>query len=116
MDKANKLITTKSLEEDKLNWSYTSGTGFNFGSTKLTVERGYNTIITAETIEGHAGNEKYFWYTSTDKKNWTLQNKNNPYNNFSISLTDFDQYVYAELEDGSSQSGVAKIEARKWML
>ena len=113
VDKANKLITTKSLEEDKLNWSYTSGTGFNFGSTKLIVKRGYNTIITAETTEGNAENEKYFWYTSTDKKNWTLQNENNPYNNFSISLTDFDQYVYAELEDGSSQSGVAKIEARK---
>lgn len=113
VDKANKLITTKSLEEDKLNWSYTSGTGFNFGSTKLTVKRGYNTIITAETIEGHAGNEKYFWYTSTDKKNWTLQNENNPYNNFSITLTDFDQYVYAKLENGSSKSGVAKIEARK---
>lgn len=112
VDKANKLITTKSLEEDKLNWSY-SGTGFNFGSTKLTVKRGYNTIITAETIEGNAGNEKYFWYTSTDKKNWTLQNENNPYNNFSISLEDFDQYVYAVLKDGSSQSGVAKIEARK---
>lgn len=113
VDKANKLITTKSLEEDKLNWSYTSGTGFNFGSTKLIVKRGYNTIITAETTEGNAENEKYFWYTSTDKKNWTLQNENNPYNNFSISLTDFDQYVYAELEDGSSQSGVAKIDARR---
>lgn len=113
VDKANKLITTKSLEEDKLNWSYTSGTGFNFGSTKLIVKRGYNTIITAETTEGNAENEKYFWYTSTDKKNWTLQNENNPYNNFSISLKDYDQYVYAELEDGSSLSGVAKIEARK---
>lgn len=113
VDKANKFITTKSLEEDKLNWSYTSDTGFNFGSTKLIVKRGYNTIITAETTEGNAENEKYFWYTSTDKKNWTLQNEKNPYNNFSISLTDFDQYVYAELEDGSSQSGVAKIEARK---
>lgn len=113
VDKANKLITTKSLEEDKLNWSYTSDTGFNFGSTKLIVKRGYNTIITAETTEGNAENEKYFWYTSTDKKNWTLQNENNPYNNFSISLTDFDQYVYAVLKDGSSQSGVAKIEARK---
>lgn len=112
VDKANEFINKNPLVEDKLNWSY-SGTGFNFGSTKLTVKRGYNTIITAETIEGHAGNEKYFWYTSTDKKNWTLQNENNPYNNFSISLTDFDQYVYAELEDGSSQSGVAKIEARK---
>lgn len=113
VDKANKLITTKSLEEDKLNWSYTSDTGFNFGSTKLIVKRGYNTIITAETTEGNAENEKYFWYTSTDKKNWTLQNKKNPYNNFSISLTDFDQYVYAILEDGSSQSGVAKIDARR---
>ncbi len=108
----NQYISTNNFQ-DKLNWSYTSGTGFNFGSTKLTVKRGYNTIITAETIEGNAGNEKYLWYTSTDKKNWTLQNENNPYNNFSISLTDFDQYVYAKLEDGSSQSGVAKIEARK---
>lgn len=113
VDKANKLITTKSLEEDKLNWSYTSDTGFNFGSTKLIVKRGYNTIITAETTEGNAENEKYFWYTSSDKKNWTLQNENNAYNNFSISLEDFDQYVYAVLKDGSSQSGVAKIEARK---
>lgn len=108
----NQYISTNNFQ-DKLNWSYTSGTGFNFGSTKLTVKRGYNTIITAETIEGNAGNEKYFWYTSTDKKNWTLQNEKNPYNNFSISLEDFDQYVYAKLEDGSSQSGVAKIEARK---
>lgn len=113
VDKANEFINKNPLVQDKLNWSYTSGTGFNFGSTKLTVKRGYNTIITAETIEGNAENEKYFWYTSTDKKNWTLQNENNPYNNFSISLEDFDQYVYAVLEDVSSQSGVAKIEARK---
>lgn len=112
VDKANEFINKNPLVEDKLNWSY-SGTGFNFGSTKLTVKRDYNTIITAETIEGNAGNEKYFWYTSTDKKNWTLQNENNPYNNFSITLTDYDQYVYAKLEDGSSLSGVAKIEARK---
>lgn len=113
VDKANEFINKNPLVQDKLNWSYTSGTGFNFGSTKLTVKRGYNTIITAETVKGNAANEKYFWYTSTDKKNWTLQNENNPYNNFSISLEDFDQYVYAVLKDGSSQSGVAKIEARK---
>lgn len=112
VDKANEFINKNPLVEDKLNWSY-SGTGFNFGSTKLIVKRDYNTIITAETTEGNAGNEKYLWYTSTDKKNWTLQNEKNPYNNFSIPLTNFDQYVYAVLEDGSSQSGVAKIEARK---
>lgn len=114
VNKANEFIHKSANNfQDKLNWSYTSGTGFNFGSTKLIVKRGYNTIITAETVKGNAANEKYFWYTSTDKKNWTLQNENNPYNNFSISLTDFDQYVYAVLKDGSSQSGVAKIEARK---
>lgn len=112
VDKANEFINKNPLVEDKLNWSYSS-TGFNFGSTKLIVKRDYNTIITAETTEGNAGNEKYLWYTSTDKKNWTLQNEKNPYNNFSIPLTNFDQYVYAVLEDGSSQSGVAKIEARK---
>lgn len=108
----NQYISTNNFQ-DKLNWSYTSGTGFNFGSTKLIVKRDYNTIITAETTESNAGNEKYFWYTSTDKKNWTLQNENNPYNYFSISLKYYDQYVYAVLKDGSSQSGVAKIEARK---
>lgn len=113
VDKANEFINKNPLVEDKLNWSYTSGTGFNFGSTKLTVKRDYNTTITAETVKGNAGNEKYFWYTSTDKKNWTLQNENNPYNYFSISLKYYDQYVYAVLKDGSSQSGVAKIEARK---
>ena len=109
----NNLYISANNFQDKLNWSYTSGTGFNFGSTKLTVKRGYNTIITAETIEGNAAKEKYFWYTSSDKKNWTLQNENNAYNGFSILLEDYDQYVYALLEDGSSQSGVAKIDARK---
>ena len=109
----NNLYISANNFQDKLNWSYTSGTGFNFGSTKLTVKRGYNTTITAETIEGNAAKEKYFWYTSSDKKNWTLQNENNAYNDFSILLEDYDQYVYALLEDGSSQSGVAKIDARK---
>ena len=109
----NNLYISANNFQDKLNWSYTSGTGFNFGSTKLTVKRGYTTIITAETVKGNAENEKYFWYTSSDKKNWTLQNENNAYNDFSISLEEFDQYVYAVLEDGSSQSGVAKIDARK---
>lgn len=109
----NNLYISTNNFQDKLNWSYTIGKGFNFGSTKLTVKRDYNTIITAETVKGNAANEKYFWYTSTDKKNWTLQNENNAYNNFSISLEYYDQFVYALLEDGSSQSGVAKIDARK---
>lgn len=47
----NNLYISANNFQDKLNWSYTPGTGFNFGSTKLTVKRGYNTTITAETIE-----------------------------------------------------------------
>ena len=109
----NNLYLSANNMEDKLNWSYKAGTGLSFGTTYLTVKRGTPTIITAETTPDNAANEKYFWYTSTDKKNWTLQNENNPYNDFCISLTDFDQYVYAILEDGSSQSGMAKIDARR---
>lgn len=106
----NQYISTNNFQ-DKLNWSYTFGTGFNFGSTKLTVKRGYNTIITAETIEGNAANEKYFWYTSADKKIWELQNKDTASNPFTLPRKDYDQYVYAELADGSSRSGIIKIEA-----
>ena len=109
----NNLYISANNFQDKLNWSYSVGTGFSFNSTKLTVKRGSTTIITAETVKGNAENEKYFWYTSTDKKNWTLQNENNAYNNFSLALKDYDQYVYAVLSDGSSQSGVAMIEARR---
>ena len=107
----NNLYISTNNFQDKLNWSYTFGTGFNFGSTKLTVKRGYNTIITAETIEGNAANEKYFWYTSADKKIWELQNKDTASNPFTLPRKDYDQYVYAELADGSSRSGIIKIEA-----
>ena len=109
----NNLFLSSKNFQDKLNWSYSAGTGFSFGSTKLIVKRGSPTIITAETTPNNAANEKYFWYTSSDKKNWTLENENNAYNNFSISLKDYDQYVYAIMEDGSTQSGVEKIDARR---
>lgn len=107
----NNLYISTNNFQDKLNWSYTSGTGFNFGSTKLTVKRDYNTIITAETVKGNAANEKYFWYTSADKKIWELQNKDTASNPFTLPRKYYDQYVYAELADGSSRSGIIKIEA-----
>lgn len=107
----NNLFLSSKNFQDKLNWSYSASTGFSFGITKLIVKRGTPTIITAET--NNADNEKYFWYTSSDKKNWTLANENNAYNNFSLSLKDYDQYVYAVMEDSSTQSGVVKIDARR---
>lgn len=106
----NTYISDKNIE-DKTTWTYTEGTGFAFGSTTLTVERGINAVITAETIKGHGANEKYFWYTSSDKKTWKLQNENAASNQFTLPREEYDQYVYAVLEDRSSRSGIIKIEA-----
>lgn len=106
----NTYISDKNIE-DKNTWTYTEGTGFAFGSTTLTVERGVNAVITAETIKGNGANEKYFWYTSSDKKTWKLQNENAASNPFTLPREKYDQYVYAVLEDGSSRSGIIKIEA-----
>lgn len=44
----NTYISDKNIE-DKTTWTYTEGTGFAFGSTTVTVERGINAVITAET-------------------------------------------------------------------
>lgn len=106
----NTYISDKNIE-DKNTWTYTEGTGFAFGSTTQTVERGVNAVITAETIKGNGANEKYFWYTSSDKKTWKLQNKNAASNPFTLPREEYDQYVYAVLEDGSSRSGIIKIKA-----
>ena len=111
VDKANEFINKNPLVEDKNTWTYTEGTGFAFSSTTLTVERGVNAVITAETIKGNGAKERYFWYTSSDKKTWKLQNENAASNPFTLPREKYDQYVYAVLEDGSSRSGIIKIEA-----
>lgn len=111
VDKANEFINKNPLVEDKNTWTYIEGTGFAFSSTTLTVERGVNAVITAETIKGNGAKEKYFWYTSSDKKTWKLQNENAASNPFTLPREEYDQYVYAVLEDRSSRSGIIKIEA-----
>lgn len=111
VDKANEFINKNPLVEDKNTWTYIEGTGFAFSSTTLTVERGVNAVITAETIKGNGAKEKYFWYTSSDKKTWKLQNEKAASNPFTLPREVYDQYVYAVLEDGSSRSGIIKIEA-----
>ena len=40
-----------------------------------------------------------------------MQNKDTASNPFTLPRKDYDQYVYAELADGSSRSGIIKIEA-----
>ena len=106
----NSYIAEKNIDGKSV-WTYINSIGFKFSFTRLTVERGFNAEITAETVKGNAANEKYFWYTSADKKIWELQNKDAASNPFTLPRKDYDQYVYAELADGSSRSGIIKIEA-----
>ena len=109
-ESCNSYIAEKNIDGKSV-WTYINSIGFKFSFTRLTVERGFNAEITAETVKGNAANEKYFWYTSADKKTWELQNKDTASNPFTLPRKDYDQYVYAELADGSSRSGIIKIEA-----
>ena len=109
-ENCNSYIAEKNIDGKSV-WTYINSIGFKFSFTRLAVQRGFNAEITAETVKGNAANEKYFWYTSADKKIWELQNKDTASNPFTLPRKDYDQYVYAELADGSSRSGIIKIEA-----
>ena len=109
-ENCNSYIAEKNIDGKSV-WTYINSIGFKFSFTRLAVKRGFNAKITAETVKGNAANEKYFWYTSADKKIWELQNKDTASNPFTLPRKDYDQYVYAELADGSSRSGIIKIEA-----
>lgn len=109
-ENCNSYIAEKNIDGKSV-WTYINSIGFKFSFTRLAVKRGFNAEITAETVKGNAANEKYFWYTSADKKIWELQNKDTDSNPFTLPRKDYDQYVYAELADGSSRSGIIKIEA-----
>lgn len=109
-ENCNSYIAEKNIDGKSV-WTYINSIGFKFSFTRLAVKRGFNAEITAETVKGDAANEKYFWYTSADKKIWELQNKDTASNPFTLPRKDYDQYVYAELADGSSRSGIIKIEA-----
>lgn len=109
-ENCNSYIAEKNIDGKSV-WTYINSIGFKFSFTRLAVKRDFNAEITAETVKGNAANEKYFWYTSADKKIWELQNKDTASNPFTLPRKDYDQYVYAELADGSSRSGIIKIEA-----
>lgn len=107
----NKYIDENGID-NKCTWTYKAATGFQFGTTILSWPSDAATaIITAETVKGNAANETYYWYTSSDKKTWTLANKNDAKNPFTLPYTDYNQYVYAVLNDGSSRSRTYTIAA-----
>ncbi len=93
---------------DKAAWMYGKDSGFYFGKTRIKLERGENDILTAETQTGNIAKEKYFWYVSSDRKTWnkveSTETAPQPCNPFTLAHKTDNQYVYAELADGSSRS------------
>ena len=102
----NGYIQNNSLN-DLNQWVYTEADGFNFGNTQLELTQTDVNTITA-TTPGHDGEELYAWYVSQDRQNWVLQKDNDGNILYSHTLTlpytQYDRYVYAVLQDGSSSS------------
>lgn len=105
--KANNQFSLDNAFDEKEFWVYSTADGFNFGNTTITIARGQTDVATA-TTPGKDGNELYYWYLSSDQVNWVKQqdeNKNDIQSHtFTIPRKEYDQYVYAELVDGSSRS------------
>ena len=103
---ANNKYSIENAFDQKETWTYSSSTGFNFGNTLLTIHRGQTDVATA-TTPGKDGTELYYWYLSSDQVNWVKQTDANgdiQSHTFTIPRKEYDQYVYAELVDGSSRS------------
>lgn len=107
----NGYIQSNSLY-DLSQWVYTEADGFNFGNTTLELAQTDVNTITATTPDKD-GTELYAWYVSQDRQNWTEQKNANGSTLYSHILTlpyvQYDRYVYAVLQDGSSSSKTIKV-------
>ena len=109
----NNVYIQDNTPSDSCIWTYTTAKGFAFGNTILTLDRENGDSITA-TTPGKDGKERYHWYTSRDRKTWTPVTNSDGSALLSHTLTlpyqEYDQYVYAILEDESSRSQFIKVE------
>lgn len=116
----NQYIDSKALS-DKKKWVF-SNTGthgkFSFGSSTLEKQHMAQCVLTAST-PGMSG-ENYHWYVSKDKITWVWQSSttdengntvSTPCNPFRLPYQDYDQYVYAELENGMSGTDYVTVPA-----
>ena len=116
----NQYIDSKALS-DKKKWVF-SNTGtygkFSFGSSTLEKQHKAQCVLTAST-PGMSG-ENYNWYVSKDKITWVQQSSttdengntvDTPCNPFRLPYQDYDQYVYAELVDGTSGTDYVTVPA-----
>ena len=110
----NNLFIQNNKLDDFATWVYTDAKGFDFGSTTIELDRGENDVLTA-TTPNHNGEEKYYWYVSTDRVHWTkitdADGNTVLAHKYTLPYAEYDRYVYAELEDGTSVSKSIKVTA-----
>ena len=110
----NNAYIQDNTPSDSCIWTYTTTNGFAFGNTVLKLDRTDGDIITASTLGKEDGTEKYYWYISRDRKTWeqVTNSDDSPLLSHTLTLPyqEYDQYVYATLEDESSSSQFIKVE------
>lgn len=89
----NNFINTNQLEKKTWTYSSTSKT-FSFSSVHLSLNRAATDELTVLTDAGEVSGEKYDWYATNEKGEWTQVNTtaSNP---FTLPRQDYAQNVYA---------------------
>ena len=106
----NNFISDKSL--DRKMWSFFSSTNrLTFNTTMLKVERGNTDVLKVVDTDGVASTEKYYWYVSYDNITWKELNSDAPSSEYTLPRTNYNQYVYAMLADGSMRTNIEMVKA-----
>lgn len=106
----NDFISDKAL--DRKMWSFFSNAQhFSFNTTMLKVERGKEDVLKVVDTDGVASTEKYYWYVSYDNIIWKELNSDAPSCEYTLPRTNYNQYVYAMLADGSSRTNIEMVKA-----
>ena len=103
----NNFINTNQLEKKTWTYSSTSKT-FSFSSVHLTYNRAATDVLTVMTDAGEVSTEKYDWYVTDEKGEWTQVNTtaSNP---FTLPRQDYAQNVYAI--GGGARTNAVQVKA-----
>ena len=103
----NNFINTNQLEKKTWTYSSTSKT-FSFSSVHLSLNRAATDELTVLTDAGEVSGEKYDWYATNEKGEWTQVNTtaSNP---FTLPRQDYAQNVYAI--GGGARTNAVQVKA-----
>lgn len=108
-EKANLFIKDKGLSQKT--WTL-SGTNVAFLTKTIHVERGVDgDVLSVREEDGTTDDtKKYYWYSSTDNKDWEQINTEAS-SNINLLRQNYDQYVYAVQEDDGVSISSCQVKA-----